>query len=111
MDTVTRTMKFKETMITFYLIRLDGQSFIWVGDQKLEFEDLHVSFPSNLPGIPPISTLLGTEDSSGSGICQKLTAHFKYPIYLSFNLTDPEPDTLIFVQKELKQMLSTATPA
>jgi len=110
MNVIAESVPYMDKEILFHIIQMDGQCFAWVGDQSCAFEDLHISFPGRPGGpvgtMPPLSTLMGADDSFGASMCQKLTAALKYPIYLSFNIPSPAPELSLFVHKELKRILS-----
>mmetsp|Transcript_11892 Transcript_11892/g.21749 ORF Transcript_11892/g.21749 Transcript_11892/m.21749 type:complete len:174 (-) Transcript_11892:12-533(-) len=84
---------------------LEGSAFLWIGDAKLGLDDLHVSMPTPYDPLPSVTTLRGDSEGPSSGMAQKLSKRFGMLVFLSFNLSNPDMQFLLYIHKEVITIL------
>eukprot|EP00928_Gymnodinium_smaydae_P070054 TRINITY_DN53997_c0_g1_i1.p2 TRINITY_DN53997_c0_g1~~TRINITY_DN53997_c0_g1_i1.p2 ORF type:complete len:162 (+),score=32.21 TRINITY_DN53997_c0_g1_i1:48-488(+) len=85
---------------------LDGSVFLWVGDQALGLEHLQVAVPTKYETLPSVAGLRGDIEGPGGGMAQMLSKRFKMLIFLSFNLSNADPELMLNVQREAATFLA-----
>ncbi|CAK0812967.1 unnamed protein product [Prorocentrum cordatum] len=98
-------LQFADRTVIFHVTLLEGSVFLWVGGAELGIGDLKVATPTKYDTLPSVATVRGEGDGPGSAIAQRLSRRFGCLVFASFNLSNPEPDLMLFVQKEAARIL------
>ena len=96
---------FDTVRVHFQIVRFDGCVWIWFGDVP-QFGNLSLTMQTPYDKTPSSTCLLGDAvDNWGQNFAQKLGRKLAEPLYVSCNMSDPEPMLQSAVEKRILQEL------